>query len=95
MPSRGWQQQYDDEGLPVTDDFTGKPVCDPVEDFDGVDGRSIILQKVEIARQWFRDSWNMDLDALRAEVQTRQLNYDIEALREQVYGIPTGADAQN
>ena len=91
----GWQQQYDDEGLPVTDDFTGKPVCDPVEDFDGVDGRSIILQKVEIARQWFRDSWHMDLDALRAEVQTPQLNYDIEALREQVYGIPTGADAQN
>ena len=83
----GWQQQYDENGLPVEDELTGKPVCDQVADFDGVDGPSVILQKVQIARDWFRDAWGMDLDALRAEVQQRQLNYDIDELRAQVYDI--------
>ena len=85
--SYGWQQQYDENGLPVEDLSTGKPVCDQVADFDGVDGPSVILQKVQIARDWFRDSWGMDIDALRAEVQYRQLNYDIDELRQQVYSI--------
>lgn len=82
----GWEQQYDKDNMPAEDE-DGKPLCKQVDDFDGVDGRAIILQKVDIARQWFRDAWGMDLDALRAEVQYRQLNYDIDALREQVYGI--------
>ena len=69
-----------------------------VADNDGVDGKSIILQKVEIARQWFRDSWQMDLDALRAEVQERQNTYSLEVLdelRKQVYDIPVGTESQN
>lgn len=69
-----------------------------VADNDGVDGKSIILQKVEIARQWFRDSWQMDLDALRAEVQERQNTYSLEVLdelRKQVYEIPVGTESQN
>lgn len=65
---------------------------------DEIDGRAIILQKVDIARTWFRDAWQIDLDALRAEVQARQNSYSLqvlEELRKQVYDIPTGADAQN
>ena len=54
---------------------------------DGVDGAAIINQKVQIARTWLRDAWNLDLDALRAEVQNRQSNIDIEALRLQVETI--------
>jgi len=37
-----------------------------------------------IIRQWFLDSWNIDLDALHREVQKRQHNYDINALRKQI-----------
>lgn len=91
----GWVERYDKDGIPVTDPLTRKPICDPGEDTDGVDGKAVILQKVEIARQWFKDAWNMDLDALRAEVQVRQLNYNLEELRKQVLDIPKGADAQN
>lgn len=54
---------------------------------DGVDGVAIINQKVQIARTWLRDAWNLDLDSLRAEVQRRQTNIDIEALRLQVETI--------
>lgn len=61
---------------------------------DGVDGKALLLQKVDIARNWFRDSWSMDLDALRADVQNRQNNYSLELLeelRKQVSDIPMPA----
>ena len=58
-----------------------------VEDEDGIDGAEAILQKVQIARQWFHDAWGVDLDALREEVQTRQATYDMNELRQMVYGI--------
>ena len=58
-----------------------------VEDKDGIDGREAIERKVNIARQWFRDAWNVDLDSLRNEVQVRQSTYDINALRKMVYDI--------
>lgn len=41
---------------------------------DGIDGKAIILQKLEIARKWLKDSWNIDLNALRAEIIRKQLN---------------------
>lgn len=56
-------------------------------DSDGVDGYAVILQKLNIAREWLRDAWQVDLDALRAEVQRRQANIDMNELRKQVYGI--------
>lgn len=89
--SCGWKQVYDDKtGLPQLD-ANGKYVYEKAEeDTDGVDGRAVILQKVEIARQWFKEAWDMDLDALRAEVQARQTNYDINDLRQEVYGITVG-----
>ena len=58
-----------------------------VEDEDGIDGVAAIWQKVGYARQWFHDAWNIDLDALREEVRARQESYDIEELRQLVYGI--------
>ena len=58
-----------------------------VEDKDGIDGAEAIEHKVQIAREWFRTAWNVDLDALREEVQTRQATYDINELRKMVYDI--------
>ncbi len=58
-----------------------------VEDEDGIDGVAAIDRKVQIARQWFREAWGIDLDALREEVRTRQEAYNIEELRQLVYGI--------
>jgi hypothetical protein len=57
-----------------------------VEDKDGIDGAVAILHKVQIARSWLKDAWNVDLDALRNEVQTRQADYDIANLRKMVTG---------
>ena len=39
---------------------------------DGVDGRAVILQKLELVRNWLARSFHIDLDKLRAEVQKRQ-----------------------
>ena len=58
-----------------------------VVDADGIDGVEAINRKVDIARRWFRDAWNVDLDSLRKEVQTRQATYDINILREMVNNI--------
>lgn len=39
---------------------------------DGIDGKAVILQKLVIARKWLKDSWNIELDALRAEIISRE-----------------------
>jgi substrate import-associated zinc metallohydrolase lipoprotein len=41
---------------------------------DGIDGRAIILQKLDIAKKWLKESWEIDIDSLRAEIIRRQLN---------------------
>lgn len=65
-------------------DPSGNPiVVYDVVDKDGIDGVSVINQKVQIARQWLHDEWGVELDKLRENVQKRQLNYDINALRKQ------------
>ena len=53
-------------------------------DADGVDGKAIILQKLSICREWLKNSWNIDLDALRQEVQTRQANINMPKLLSQI-----------
>ena len=58
-----------------------------VEDKDGINGAEAILQKVQIAREWLKTAWNVDLDELRKEVQYRQTHYDINELRKQVTSI--------
>jgi len=57
-----------------------------VKDTDGVDGPAVIEQKVQIARQWLKDTWNVDLDSLRSVVQYRQATYNINTLRTK-YGL--------
>jgi len=39
---------------------------------DPLDGRAIILTKLEICKTWLKDAWDIDLDVLKAEVQERQ-----------------------
>lgn len=56
----------------------------PVNDLDNKNGKENILQKVSIVRNWFKDAWGLDLDALRDEVQRRQSSIDMDALRAQV-----------
>lgn len=41
-------------------------------DDDGIDGQAIILQKLDMAKTWLKENFNLDLDALRNEVQQRQ-----------------------
>ncbi len=41
---------------------------------DGINGRAIILQKLEMAKKWLKESWEIDMDSLRAEIIRRQLN---------------------
>jgi hypothetical protein len=59
-----------------------------VEDTDGVEGDVAILRKLDIARRWLKEIWNVDIDALRQTVQYRQDNYDIDSLRTLVTSIP-------
>ena len=43
---------------------------------DGKDGAKILTQKIDICRNWLAEKWELDLDALRSEVQKRQANMD-------------------
>ncbi len=47
-------------------------------DADNIDGREIILQKLDLVRTWLKENWDIDLDELRREVQTRQYMTDAE-----------------
>jgi substrate import-associated zinc metallohydrolase lipoprotein len=59
----------------------------PYSDNDGIDGYSIMTQKVSIARNWLKEQWGTDLDKLRETVQRRQNNFNIEALRAEIDAI--------
>ena len=79
----------------VGEDNSGNAIYDDPEDAqddegglaDGVDGVAILNQKIQIARTWFRDAWDIDLDSLRAEVQYRQSHINLDSLRNEVYSI--------
>ena len=71
VASRGWELQADGTVKEVADD-------------DGVDGKAVILQKLNICKLWLKNSWNLDLDVLRDEVQYRQNNINMEELRKQL-----------
>jgi hypothetical protein len=69
----------------LKEDYTDKGIkLYSVEDTDGIDGVSYLNQKVSIARQWFSSSWGIDLDQLRALVQERQNNININELMKQI-----------
>lgn len=48
-------------------DFAGYVLPD-----DGIDGRAVILLKLEIVKKWLKDSWGINIDNLRAEIIKRQ-----------------------
>lgn len=88
LDANGFRVSTTNPGLVV--DASGKLIpikVYPVEDEDEIDGRSIILQKLNIARKWLADDWGIDLDAIREEVQWRQRNYNIADLRKQITDI--------
>ncbi|MDE7443383.1 MAG: hypothetical protein K2M65_04400, partial [Muribaculaceae bacterium] len=60
-----------------------------VQDDDGVAGDQKILEKQNIARNWFKDTWNLDFDKLREIVQQRQDNKEagLAALHAEVDAI--------
>lgn len=49
-------------------DSEGKELPD-----DRIKGELVILQKLDMAKKWLKDSWSIDLDSLRAEIIKRQL----------------------
>ena len=60
-----------------------------VEDTDGIDGVQMLETKINLARNWFREQWGIELDDLRNAVQSRLQSFDastLEDLRQQVYG---------
>jgi len=52
-------------------DAQGNPIAPPVNEKDG---KEIIQEKLSIARKWLKNSWNIDIDALRAEIMKREEN---------------------
>lgn len=83
-----WAQMMSDAAKGWKQDEHGQ-LIQLEEDVDGVDGPAVIEQKLSIARNWLHDEWNINLDELRNEVQTRQANMNIDSLRNQVLTIGT------
>lgn len=42
------------------------------EHWDNIDGREVILTKLDLVRTWLKTNWDINLDELRREVQSRQ-----------------------
>jgi len=56
-------------------DMASKPGLDADEnvlDDDGIDGKAIILKKLDMATKWLKNSWNIDIVALRKEILNRE-----------------------
>jgi substrate import-associated zinc metallohydrolase lipoprotein len=45
---------------------------------DNINGREVILEKLDLVRTWLKDNWGVDIDQLRREVQTRQYVTDAD-----------------
>ena len=61
----------------ISRDADGNPLLDENGNMtylqeDGVDGREIILQKLDLVRTWLKDNFSVDIDQLRNEVQRRE-----------------------
>lgn len=41
---------------------------------DGIDGKAVILRKLDMASNWLKNSWNIDIFKLRAEIIKREAN---------------------
>lgn len=49
-----------------------------ITDGDNIDGQAVILQKLDLVRTWLKDNWDISLDDLRQEVQSRQYVMDAD-----------------
>ena len=66
--SNYYAMQTDADGNPLLDE-NGKMIY---LEQDGVNGKEVILQKLDLVRTWLKDNFNVDLDQLRREVQNRE-----------------------
>ena len=41
---------------------------------DGIDGKALILKKLDLASKWLQNSWNIDIEKLRTEIIKREAN---------------------
>ena len=63
--------QRDTLDLPIRN-AEGKGQIIYSDNTDGIDGKQVILQKLEMARTWLKEKFDLNLEELRREVQTRQ-----------------------
>ena len=54
----------------VAKDADGKWVYS--DNSDNIDGEAVILQKLDLVRTWLQENWEVNIDSLRKEVQSRQ-----------------------
>ena len=52
--------------------FVGDDAYQQEPCYDGIDGRAIILKKLDLAKKWLQNSWNIDIDKLRTEIIDRE-----------------------
>ena len=77
----------------LKEDYTDRGIkLIPVEDKDGQDGLANLQQKVSIVREWFSSAWNIDLDKLRALVQERQSDININDLLQGIEDVDKVTD---
>ncbi len=81
--------ECDRQGYVLDKDGNRVPIAVyPVEDKDGVDGVAMLETKINLCRNWFREQWGVELDAVRSAVQSRLQSFDastLESLRQQIY----------
>ena len=93
LDDRMFVVETDDKGVEhyyygtKTDKDGNRIIAYKVEDTDGIDGVAALKEKIQIAREWLRESFGVDLDKLREEVQKRQVSYDIVELRKQIDNV--------
>lgn len=65
--------QRDEDGKIIwtTDEETGEQRWTLVKN-DDVDGYAVILQKLDMCKAWLKDKYQIELDVIRSEVQSRQ-----------------------
>ena len=66
----------DADGYAQTDTL-GHCIMD-TENWDNVDGRQVILDKLDMVRTWLKTNWDISIDELRKEVQQRQYLTDAD-----------------
>ena len=75
-----WNNMLDKASKEWVYDEVQNTISPVTTETDGVNGKEVILKKLDICRQWLFGSWGISLDALRYEVQTRQANINMNAL---------------